>query len=89
MSTFSFFFKKALYLSSEIKPNLYIDCSDVEASHSALIDKFTFDEIFYLQSRGISYDEALKLLIKGFLLSDISDSNLIKYINKIFNSIWR
>lgn len=75
--------------SSEIKPNLYIDCSDVEASHSALIDKFTFDEIFYLQSRGISYDEALKLLIKGFLLSDISDSNLIKYITKIFNSIWR
>ena len=74
---------------SEIKPNLYIDCNDVEASHSELIDKFTFDEIFYLQSRGISYDEALKLLIKGFLLSDVSDSNLIKYITKIFNSIWR
>ena len=74
---------------SEIKPNLYIDSSDVEASHAALIDRFTFDEIFYLQSRGISYDEALKLLIKGFLLSDINDKELISYITKIFNSTWR
>lgn len=74
---------------SEIKPNLYIDCNDIEASHSALIDRFTFDEIFYLQSRGISYNDALKLLIKGFLLSDIDDFNLLKYITKIFNSMWR
>lgn len=75
--------------TSEIKPNLYIDCNDIEASHAALIDKFTFDEIFYLQSRGISYDDALKLLIKGFLLSDINDKTLIDYITEIFNSIWR
>ena len=74
---------------SEIKPNLYIDCNDVEASHAALIDRFTFDEIFYLQSRGISYDDALKLLIKGFLLSDIDDKELLKYITESFNSIWR
>lgn len=74
---------------SEIKPNLYIDCNDVEASHAALIDRFTFDEIFYLQSRGISYDDALNLLIKGFLLSDISDKTLMDYITEIFNSIWR
>lgn len=75
--------------SSEIKPNLYIDCNDIEASHAALIDRFTFDEIFYLQSRGISYNDALRLLIKGFLLSDIKDTFFIKYITKIFNSIWR
>ena len=74
---------------SEILPNLYIDCSDVEASHAALIDRFTFEEIFYLQSRGINYNDALKLLIKGFLLSDISDKDLIDYITEIFNSIWR
>ena len=74
---------------SEIKPNLYIDCNDVEASHSALIDRFTDSEIFYLMSRGISYNDALKLLIKGFLLSNIENSLLIKYITKIFNSIWR
>lgn len=73
----------------EIKPNLYIDCNDIEASHSALIDKFTDEEIFYLQSRGIKYNDALKLLMKGFLLSDINDKSLITYITKIFNSIWR
>ena len=74
---------------STIKPNLYIDSNDIEASHSALIDRFTDEEIFYLQSRGITYDDALKLLIKGFLLSNIDDKSLISYITKIFNSIWR
>ena len=43
----------------EIKPNLYIDSFDVEASHSALIGKFSDEEMFYIQSRGIDYNNAL------------------------------
>ena len=64
--------------TSEILPNLYIDCNDVEASHSALIGKFSDSEMFYLQSRGIDYDNALKLLINGFLTSDINNKKIIK-----------
>lgn len=66
----------------EIKPILYIDCDDVVANHAALIDKFRKDEIFYLESKGIKYDDAIKLLTKGFLLANMQDDEIIDMINK-------
>lgn len=57
--------------NSEIRPNLYIDEFDVEARHSAIIGKFDKNEIFYLMMKGISYDKAKELLVKGFLKSHI------------------
>ena len=73
----------------EIMPNLYIDASDVSASHSALIGKFSDEEMFYMQSRGIDKDTATKLLISGFLTSDITDKKLLKEINKNIDKYWR
>ena len=73
----------------EIKPNLYIDSFDVEASHSALIGKFSDEEMFYIQSRGIDYNSALKLLITGFLTSDINNKKIIDIINKNIDKYWR
>jgi len=73
----------------EIMPNLYIDCNDVEASHSALIGKFSDEEMFYLQSRGIDNNTALKLLITGFLTSDINDKKILKEINNNIEKYWR
>ena len=73
----------------EIMPNLYIDSSDVSASHSALIGKFSDEEMFYIQSRGIDYESAIKILISGFLTSDINDKKTLKEINKNINKYWR
>lgn len=68
-----------------INPKLLIDENDVVANHSALIGKFSEDELFYLQSRGITYNEAITLLVKGFLLEDLQDERL----NKILEKYWR
>lgn len=67
-----------------IKPNLFIDEEDVIANHSALIGTFSFDEIFYLESRGINKEEAESLLTSGFLMKDITyhTHNIKKIINK-------
>ncbi len=73
----------------EIKPNLYIDTNDVEANHSALIGKFSDEEIFYMQSRGIDYYTTLKLLITGFLTSDMKNKKILKEINKNIDLYWR
>ena len=73
----------------EIKPNLYIDSYDVEASHSALIGKFSDEEMFYIQSRGIDYESALKLLITGFLTSDIDNKKIVNKIIKNIDKYWR
>lgn len=65
-----------------INPNLLIEENDVIANHSAFVGKFSEEELFYLQSRAISYEEALSLLIKGFLLENIHDEEIIKTINQ-------
>lgn len=73
----------------EIRPNLYINEFDTIANHSALIGGFNNDELFYMQSRGISLIDAKKLLIKGFLLSNINNRKMIKNVNDIIKDYWR
>ena len=70
-----------------IKPNLFIDEEDVVANHSALIGTFSFDEIFYLMSRGISKKDADSLLTEGFLMKGI---NFYKEeLKEIISKYWR
>lgn len=66
----------------EIRPNLYIDCCDVNANHSALIDKFSYNDLFYLELKGIDYNSAVEMLTKGFLLSNIKNKEIIDLINE-------
>ena len=72
----------------EIRPNLYIDTKEVEAYHSALIGKFSDEELFYMKSRGLDEGTANNLLIRGFLTSDIKDYKILKEVNKNINEIW-
>lgn len=73
----------------EIRPNLYVNEYDTEANHSALIGGFDKEELFYLQSRGINEIDAKKLLIRGFLLSDLYDKKMMKEIEKNIKEYWR
>lgn len=57
---------------STILPILLIDNYDVLSSHGAYIGKFRDEHLFYLMSRGISFKEANRLLLNGFLIN--SDS---------------
>lgn len=68
-----------------INPNLLIEENDVIANHSALIGRFSEEELFYLQSRGIPKKTALNLLVKGFLMEEIDDEEIIKVID----NYWR
>lgn len=54
-------------------PNLEILENDVKAGHAATVGKIDEIELFYLMSRGISTDEAKKLIVQGFLLSLIKE----------------
>lgn len=57
----------------QINPNLFIDEYDCIANHSAHIGKFSDEEMFYLNSRGINDNDAIKLLITGFLTSNVDE----------------
>ncbi len=49
-------------------PNLEIECGDIRgAGHASATGRFDDEQLFYLQSRGISEDEARRLVVIGFL----------------------
>ena len=62
---------RALLLSDEVefnaKPELEIYADDVKCSHGSTSGNVDEDSIFYLMSRGLSYEQSKKLLTNGFL----------------------
>ncbi len=49
------------------KPQLEIDADDVRCTHGATIGQLNEDEIFYLESRGITKEKSIKMLSRGFV----------------------
>lgn len=68
-------------------PALESNVADVELSHEAAVGKLSEEEIEYLMSRGISYEEAQSLIIKGFINIDMPELPLSvkKQIKNIIN----
>lgn len=58
-------------VEAEIVPNMFTHEDSVSAKHGSVIGSFREEELFYLMSRGISYDEAIILLMKGFIFSNL------------------
>ncbi|HEX7975820.1 MAG TPA: SufD family Fe-S cluster assembly protein, partial [Anaerolineales bacterium] len=59
-----------LVLSSQARadsiPGLEILADDVRCTHGATVGKIDADQVFYLRSRGIPYNEAERLIVEGF-----------------------
>ncbi len=55
--------------SSNNIPGLEIEADDVKASHSASVAQIDDEQVYYIQSRGISKKTALQLIITGFVES--------------------
>lgn len=74
----------SLLLSSlaeaDSKPQLEIYADDVKASHGSTVGQLNDDEIFYLQSRGISKAIAVPMLSQAFL-----EEVILKIENKIMS----
>lgn len=76
--------------NSVIRPNMFISEDNIEARHGSVIGSFNEDDLFYLMSRGIEYNESIKLLVKGFIFSNLSvDINKRSKILDIINKYWR
>lgn len=48
------------------KPELEIYADDVKCKHGATTGQINQEALFYMRSRGISYDEAINILLLGF-----------------------
>jgi Fe-S cluster assembly protein SufD len=86
---------KALILNDEsefdAKPELEIYADDVKCSHGSTSGSIDFDSLHYLKSRGIPENEALKMLINGFLneVLETLHENKLKFflLEKLENQI--
>jgi Fe-S cluster assembly protein SufD len=69
--TNSFLKENVLLLSDKARaeaiPNLEIEANDVKCSHAATIGKIDFEQLFYLQSRGLTPSQAKTTIAQGFL----------------------
>ncbi|MFA4936747.1 MAG: SufD family Fe-S cluster assembly protein [Patescibacteria group bacterium] len=63
--------------SAEFVPSLEILTSNVKASHQASCGQISNQDIFYLQSRGLSISQAQKLIISGFIKEILPSSGRI------------
>jgi len=74
----------------KIVPNMFIDLDNVVAKHGSVVGTIREEMIFYLMSRGIEYNEAVKLIIKGYLFSNGQfDYDLRSKVFKIIDMYWR
>ena len=49
------------------QPNMEVEENDVEVSHEATVGKIGDEQLFYLMSRGLSEQEATKMIVSGFI----------------------
>ncbi len=73
---------------SSIEPNLFIDEYDVIANHAAYIGDYPKDQVFYLQTKGLSVEQIYELLSKAFLkqnsTNDTYNEKIITYVEQVF-----
>ena len=52
---------------SDTYPTMEVDAPEVGIEHEAYVSKLSEDQLFYLQSRGLTEDEAAKMIVNGFV----------------------
>ncbi len=57
-------------------PFLEIECSDITAGHGSATGQIDARHLFYLESRGIPRDEALRLIVHGFFREVLAELDL-------------
>ena len=58
--------------STDAIPELESTVADVEMTHEAAVGKIARDQIEYLMSRGLSEDDAVSMIVRGFLVGGIN-----------------
>ncbi len=53
--------------TSNTYPSMKVDTADAQVSHEANVGKITDEQIYYLMSRGLREDQAIKMIVAGFI----------------------
>ena len=67
---------------------MLINTSKVIANHENAIGSINEEELFYLMSKGLTKENAEKLICKGYLLSNMHNEELKDKIKEYLNGRW-
>ncbi len=74
------------------EPNLEIENGNIiGAGHASSVGRFDDEELFYLESRGISENEARKLVVRGFfgeLVEEIGIPAISEHLMNVIDKRW-
>ena len=65
-----------------IIPNLLVSSEEVMVNHNATMSSLNKDYLFYLMSKGLSYDIAGKLIVEGFIFKNLKIDSELRQIIK-------
>ena len=74
---------------ASVFPQLYIDNNEVKASHAESSGQVDPDQLYYLQSRGLSPEESVSLIVKGYLSSILENIKYDEIKERLMESIER
>ncbi len=52
---------------SDTYPYIEVNEDNIQVEHEATVSKISDDQLFYLMSRGVSEEEAAKMIVNGFI----------------------
>jgi Fe-S cluster assembly protein SufD len=74
----------------DTKPSLEIFADDVQCSHGATAGHIDLNSLFYLQSRGLDFNTAKAMLIRGFadeMIVEFEPTELFEFISGLVDDI--
>lgn len=74
---------------AQSKPELEIEADSVRCTHAATIGKINEEQLFYLQTRGLSRRKAEEVLIDGFLSGVFDRIENAEKRKKLKKEIWQ
>jgi Fe-S cluster assembly protein SufD len=70
-------------------PILEIEADDVRCKHGSTTGRIDDEQVFYLMSRGLSYQEAQRMIVQGFfetVITECSVEGVQEKIRRILNA---
>lgn len=71
----------------DTKPQLEITADNVKCSHGATVSQLEEEEVFYLQSRGLSQDDSRNLLITAFAAEIINQLPIASMREPLYSAV--
>jgi Fe-S cluster assembly protein SufD len=69
-------------------PNLEIETGDIAgAGHASSTGRFDDEQLFYLMSRGVSEDDARRLVVRGFFADIVAKIGVPEVVDALMEAI--